>query len=107
MMETPASKIALSIIAKDEEKTIAKTISSVIPEVDAVFVLDTGSKDKTVEIARSLGARVDEVGDMFLETVTKEDEKWVKDYLGPNAHLKKGDKIFNFGEARNYALSLI
>jgi len=102
-----ASKIALSIIAKNEEKTIAQTITSVIPEVDAVFVLDTGSKDKTVKIARSLGARVDEVGDRFLETVTKEDEKWVKDYLGPNSFLKAGDKIFNFSEARNYGLSLI
>ena len=44
------SKVALSIIAKDEEKTIATCIKSVLPYVDAVYVLDTGSTDKTVPL---------------------------------------------------------
>lgn len=102
-----ASKIALSIIAKNEENNIAKAISSVIPEVDAVYVLDTGSSDKTAEICEALGAKVTKVGNKFVHVATKDDEKWVKNYLGPHSLLKKGDKLFRFSEARNYGNSLI
>lgn len=100
-------KIALSLIVKNEEKNIAACITSVLPEVDAVYVIDTGSSDKTVEIARSLGAIVEEVGDRFVHLATKQEVKWVRDYLGPNTLLKEHDKIFRFHEARNYALSVI
>jgi len=102
-----ASKIALNIICRDEEKTIGRTISSIIPEVDAIYVLDTGSTDKTVEICKSLGANVIEVGEKFVHTTTKEDEKWIKDYLGPYTLLKEGDKLFRFAQARNYLLSQV
>lgn len=101
-----ASKIALSIIAKDEEAVIASAIKSVIPFVNAVYVLDTGSTDKTVEIAQALGANVT-INTSFNYTVTAEDENWVKDYLGPHTKLKVGDKLFRFAEARNFAFSLI
>src|SRR4030042_482691 len=99
------SRVALNLIAKNEEASIARAITSVLPHVQGVFVLDTGSTDKTVEIAKSLGANVI-VNTDFNYTVTKEDEKWVKDYLGPLAYLKKDDKLFRFGQARNYLLSV-
>jgi glycosyltransferase involved in cell wall biosynthesis len=50
----PASVI---IMTKNEEKNIAKCIRSVA-EFDEIFVVDSGSTDRTVEIAESLGARV-------------------------------------------------
>lgn len=50
-------KISAVIISKDEEKTISRCIKS-LSGIDEIVVLDTGSKDKTVEIARSLGAVV-------------------------------------------------
>lgn len=50
--------LSLCIITKDEEKNIARCINSVKDVVDEIVVVDTGSKDKTVEIAESLGARV-------------------------------------------------
>ena len=50
--------IGLCVIARNEEKNIAHCIESVKGLVDEIVVVDTGSEDKTVEIARSLGARV-------------------------------------------------
>jgi glycosyltransferase involved in cell wall biosynthesis len=52
------NQISLSIMAKNEEKNIAQAIQSALPIVDEVVVCDTGSTDKTIEIAKSLGARV-------------------------------------------------
>ena len=100
-----ASKIALNLICKNEEVNIARAIKSVLPFVDAAYVLDTGSEDKTVEIAKSLGAIV-EVNTSFNYTATKEDEEWVKNYIGPQSYLREGDKLFRFAQARNYLLSI-
>lgn len=50
--------LSLCIITKDEEKNIERCINSVKNIVDEIVVVDTGSKDKTVEISESLGARV-------------------------------------------------
>lgn len=56
--ELKAPTLSLCIITKDEEKNIARCINSVKDIVDEIVVVDTGSKDKTVEIAESLGARI-------------------------------------------------
>ncbi|UZQ83487.1 glycosyltransferase [Thermoanaerobacter sp. RKWS2] len=50
--------LSLCLITKDEEKNIARCINSVKDIVDEIVVVDTGSKDKTVEIAKSFGAKV-------------------------------------------------
>ncbi|MBS1645116.1 MAG: glycosyltransferase family 2 protein [Bacteroidetes bacterium] len=50
--------ISAVIITLNEEQNIARCILSVLPVVDEVVVLDSFSKDKTVQIAESLGARV-------------------------------------------------
>lgn len=50
--------VSLVIITRDEESNIARCIESA-KWVDEVVVLDSGSTDRTVEIARSLGARVE------------------------------------------------
>lgn len=49
--------LSLAIITLNEEAGIARCIRSV-PWADDVVVVDSGSQDRTVEIARSLGARV-------------------------------------------------
>lgn len=46
------------IITKDEEERIAKSINSVVSWVNEVIVIDSGSQDRTVEIANILGAKV-------------------------------------------------
>lgn len=59
-MQTPQTKMNLSfcIIVKDEETTLPKCLSSVKGAVDEMVVLDTGSTDRTPEIAQEFGARV-------------------------------------------------
>jgi tetratricopeptide (TPR) repeat protein len=47
------------VIARDEEQFIGDCLASVRPFVDEMIVLDTGSADRTVEIARTYGARVE------------------------------------------------
>ncbi|MGH9585154.1 MAG: glycosyltransferase family 2 protein [Bryobacteraceae bacterium] len=50
-------KISATIIAFNEERNIARVIES-LRCCDEVLVLDSGSNDRTVEIAAKLGARV-------------------------------------------------
>jgi tetratricopeptide (TPR) repeat protein len=68
--------ISLCMIVRDEEKQITRCLQSVKHLVDEIIVIDTGSSDKTKEIARAFGARV-------------HDFSWTQD----------------FSEARNYGLS--
>ncbi len=71
-------KISACYIVKNEEKNLGKSIDSIKGEYDELIVVDTGSTDKTVEIAKQKGA------DVFYF-------KWVDD----------------FSKARNFALSLV
>ena len=52
-------KISAVIIAKNEEKNIARCIRSLQNVADEFLVLDNGSTDKTVELAKDLNARVE------------------------------------------------
>lgn len=51
-------KLSLCAIAKNEEASLPQCLNSVKDVVDEMVVLDTGSSDRTPEIARELGARV-------------------------------------------------
>ena len=44
--------ITLCVIVKDEEETIAACLSSAAPVVDDIVVVDTGSTDDTMTIAK-------------------------------------------------------
>lgn len=70
--------ITLSMIVKNEEALLPGCLKSVKDWVDEIIIVDTGSSDNTVEVARSFGARV--------ETFA-----WVDD----------------FSAARNYAQSFV
>lgn len=50
--------IEVIMIVRDEEANIAHSVSSVVGWVKRVWVVDSGSTDRTVEIARELGAEV-------------------------------------------------
>jgi len=50
--------ISVVIITKNEEKRIAYCINSVKNWADEIIVVDDESTDRTVEIAKSLGAKV-------------------------------------------------
>lgn len=51
-------RLSVIILTKNEEKNIQRAINSVKPIADEILVLDSGSTDKTTEIAKSLGAKV-------------------------------------------------
>jgi len=51
-------KISLCMIVKNEESCLGRCLKSVDGYVDEIIIVDTGSKDKTVEIAESYGARI-------------------------------------------------
>jgi glycosyltransferase involved in cell wall biosynthesis len=50
--------LSFCMIVRDGEKTLSKCLASVAPLVDELIVLDTGSIDSSVEIARGFGATV-------------------------------------------------
>ncbi len=52
------TKLSLCMIVKNEEATLSKCLESVHDIVDEMVVLDTGSTDKTVEIAQKFGANI-------------------------------------------------
>lgn len=69
--------ISLCMIVKNEEDNLKKCLDCLSRIVDEMIIVDTGSTDRTIEIARKYGARVEEF-------------KWTGD----------------FSEARNYSFSL-
>jgi tetratricopeptide (TPR) repeat protein len=56
----PASglKLSLCMIVRDEEEMLPRCLAAVADAVDEIVIVDTGSKDRTIEIARSFGAQV-------------------------------------------------
>ncbi|HOJ52690.1 MAG TPA: glycosyltransferase [Syntrophales bacterium] len=50
--------LSLCMIVKDEEASLGRCLKSVQPFVDEIIVVDTGSTDRTVEIAKGFGAHV-------------------------------------------------
>ncbi len=52
------NKLSAFIITKNEERLISKAILSLRDIADEVIIVDSGSTDKTVEIAKDLGAKV-------------------------------------------------
>ncbi len=54
----PLVLLSVCLIVKDEEKMLQACLDSVSEVADEVVVYDTGSTDRTIDIARSAGARV-------------------------------------------------
>ena len=51
-------KISACYIVKNEAKTLPRSINSLKSAVDEIIVVDTGSTDDTIEVAKSYGAKV-------------------------------------------------
>lgn len=54
----PRPKVSLTMIVRDEEANLPACLGSAADLFDEVVVVDTGSTDRTAEVARSFGARV-------------------------------------------------
>ena len=82
-------KISVCMIVRDEEKNLARCLESLQRQeiFDEYVIVDTGSKDKTIEIAKGFGIEPiipDDLDSLFVKT-------------------KYGEKI-NFSAARNYSI---
>ncbi len=51
-------KLSLCMIVRDEEEMLPRCLAAAAPAVDEIVIVDTGSTDRTIEIAKSFGARV-------------------------------------------------
>ena len=51
-------KISACYMVKNEENNLSRSLESVKPAVDEIIVIDTGSTDRTIEIAESYDARI-------------------------------------------------
>ncbi len=51
-------RLSFCMIVKDEEEVLSRCLESVKELVDEIIVVDTGSTDRTIEIAREFGAKV-------------------------------------------------
>jgi len=58
MREQTGLTISACMMVRDEEKNLARCLNSIKDIVDEIIVVDTGSKDRTIEIAKEFGAKV-------------------------------------------------
>jgi glycosyl transferase family 2/tetratricopeptide repeat protein len=54
----PVPTLSLCMIVRNEERVLRDCLESIRPWVDEIIVVDTGSADRTVEIAEELGAKL-------------------------------------------------
>lgn len=75
--------ISLCMIVRNEEAVLARCLSSVSDIVDEIIIVDTGSTDRTMEIARSFGAKIYEKPwtDHFAEARNASFDKAAMDYI--------------------------
>ncbi|MFZ2655904.1 MAG: glycosyltransferase family 2 protein, partial [Victivallales bacterium] len=50
--------LSVCMIVKNEEAFLGRCLKSVVDHVDEIIIVDTGSTDRTVGIAKSFGARI-------------------------------------------------
>ncbi len=113
MSEASENKYAFSIglIVKNEEKTLPKLYENIKDFINAggeVVLLDTGSTDNTIEIAKSYGFKTYSAQRSFMETLSAKSIKMLKklhideeELERSNILFKDDTTYFHFGRARN------
>lgn len=97
----------ICLIAKNEEKTLPRLIDS-LKEYQSkggeILLLDTGSTDNTIKIAKELGCEVFEKSfTRTIENAVSINKKFVVD--DEKQIVKNGDSLFDYSGARNYIAS--
>jgi glycosyltransferase involved in cell wall biosynthesis len=105
-MNKPNFSVAL--IARNESETLPRLVNSLKEYQERggeIWVLDTGSTDNTIEVAKSLGCKVEAVGDKFRINIDEDLAKKINDKFvieGEEPVVKAGESLFDFASARNY-----
>lgn len=103
---------SVAVIARNEAKTLPRLLASLgefRERGGKMVVLDTGSTDATVEVARAGGCQVVAVGDRFVRHFDAEladaiNTRFAVDDEGPI--IRPGDRVFDYASARNYVAQL-
>lgn len=77
--------VGLCMIVKDEEENIDRAIASVADYVDVIYLTDTGSTDKTIEVATATAKR-------YKTPIEVSHFKWIDDFSAA--------RNFNFSQAK-------
>lgn len=105
------NRIALSMIIKgtpDEADNLKRALSSIAGYVDDVFITLTGVKSQLSAcemICREFKVKISY--GRFEWVADQKTIDWLKKFFGYDPHMKVGDKLFLFDEARNFAMSQI
>jgi tetratricopeptide (TPR) repeat protein len=91
-------RLSLCMIVKDEEEMLPGCLAAVQDGVDEIVVVDTGSSDRTVEIAESFGAKVvhfpwnGSFADARNASIEAASGDWIL-YLDADEHLEPGEAV--------------
>jgi tetratricopeptide (TPR) repeat protein len=109
---------SIILLTKNDEQKLTTLLNSLIEFRDRggeVCILDIGSTDNTINIAKEWGCIVED-GSSFSRVIDDDmalilNEKFSKDDIDiddhpNNFHLKNGDTYFDYSGARNYAATL-
>lgn len=107
--ESAAPRFSIVVLTRNEARTLPRLLASLAHFIDRggeVVVVDTGSADETVAVARAGGCRVEVVNRRFesvLHTAgaARIDKRFARADEAPL--VMAGQRLFHFGEARQYA----
>lgn len=107
-------KLSFSIvlIARNEVKTLprlVKSLSEFQKRGGDIIVVDTGSTDETVAVAKALQCSVFPVGNRFVRTLNADMVKAINGKFvveGESPIVSENQTLFDYAAARNYAASL-
>ncbi len=102
----------VALIAKNESKTLPRLLGSLAEFRERggqVLVLDTGSRDATVEVAKAAGCEVVAVGEKFVRHLDEKlageiNERFAVGDEGPI--VSAGERLFDYASARNHVAQL-
>src|SRR5262249_53046182 len=94
-------KLTLTMIVKDEEAHLPRCLDSVAKHVDEIVIADTGSTDRTKEIAASYGAKVVDCNPETHPQFFYLDEPSTFEPNAPDVEYSGKVRLRNFGGARN------
>ncbi len=106
-MNVPSFSVV--VIARNEAATLPALFASLQEFLSAggeLVVVDTGSDDDTVRVAREAGARVEEIGARFQSVLTAEQAARIEATFSRNGEgplVEAGQRLFDFGRARELA----
>ena len=105
------SKVALTMIVKGTDKEperLERALSSIAPFVDGIFITLTTPANMVKEaekVCKKYNAHISYYLDKWV--ATKEAVEWLKEFFGYEPHMRLGDSLFRFDDARNYNLSQV